>query len=409
MSPFDFLIFKYEFLSPGGYSTKDKDKMNNQFGHDLDTITHITTKTDALMPYKNIIIDASNNVNENYVFINNLTAGFSKTIGTGNTDYKDIILFGGDNISGEHESVYINLKNIINTINSYTDKKLQKKCRYIYIDLYGHWFGSMGNGRLQITYNTYNMKGTTPNLSLNDFIYSTTDTPVNSEVIIKSVVLDKGSISNSSPSKNHYTLLGRLTYDMKRQSGNLISKTLYGYTFDVPYADINASIFDVSAEGKTHANYYKLDRTFKDLNVTALIINGTVYQFFANPLILNTINIIKNEITVQDQSNISDKEVKLKPFLYSYFHSLDKGMQYNEITSISINTSTTDHLICELVDGVFKIKMEETYVNHTYNWPTDSDKTIDIVINYSPILKINSTDNIKLIIRVIEEKYTQTT
>lgn len=405
MSPFDFLIFKYEFLSPGGYSTKDKDKMNNQFGHDLDTITHITTKTDALMPYKNIIIDASNNVNENYVFINNLTAGFSKTIGTGNTDYKDIILFGGDNISGEHESVYINLKNIINTINSYTDKKLQKKCRYIYIDLYGHWYGNMGNGRLQITYNTYNMKGTTPNLSLDDFIYSTTDTPVNSEVIIKSVVLDKGSISNSSPSKDHYTLLGRLTYDMKRQSGNLISKTLYGYTFDEPNAYINASIFDVSAEGKTYAKYYKLDRTFKDLNVTALIINGTVYQFFSNPLILSTKTINKEQIT----SNIKDEEVTLKPFLYSYFHSLEKGMQYNEITSISINTSTTDHLICELVDGVFKIKMEETYVNHTYNWPTDSDKTIDIVINYSPILKINSTDNIKLIIRVIEEKYTQTT
>ena len=405
MAPFDFIIFKYEFLSHDGYSDTDKDKMNNQFGHDLDTITHITTKTDALMPYKNIIIDASNNVNESYVFINNLTAGYSKTIGTGNTNYKDIILFGGDNITGEHESVYINLKNIINTIDSYTDKKLQKKCRYIYIDLYGHWYGNMGNGRLQITYNTYNMKGTTPNLSLDDFIYSTTDTPVNSEVIIKSVVMDKGSISNSSPSKDHYTLLGRLTYDMKRQSGNLISKTLYGYTFDEPNAYINASIFDVSAEGKTYAKYYKLDRTFKDLNVTALIINGTVYQFFSNPLILSTKTINKEQIT----SNIKDEEVELKPFLYSYFHSLDKGMQYNEITSISINTSTTDHLICELVDGVFKLKMEETYVNHTYNWPTDSDKTIDIVINYSPILKINSTDNIKLIIRVIEEKYTQTT
>ena len=404
MSPFDFLIFKYEFLSHEGSST-DKDKMNNQFGHDLDTITHITTKTDALMPYKNIIIDASNNVNESYVFINNLTAGFNRTVGTGNTDYKDIILFGGDNISGEHESVYINLKNIINTINSYTDKKLQKKCRYIYIDLYGHWFGSMGNGRLQITYNTYKMKGTTPNLSLNDFIYSTTDTPVNSEVIIKSVVMDKGSNSNSSPSKSHYTLLGRLTYDMKRQSGNLISKTLYGYTFDEPNAYINASIFDISAEGKTNAKYYKLDRTFKDLNVTALIINGTTYQFFSNPLILSTKTINKAQIT----SSIKDEEVKLKPFLYSYFHSLEKGMQYNEITSISISTSTTDHLICELVDGVFKLKMKETYVNHTYNWPTGSDKTIDIVINYSPILKINSTDNIKLIIRVIEEKYTQTT
>lgn len=405
MSPFDFLIFKYEFLSPEGSSTTDKDKMNNQFGHDLDTITHITTKTDALMPYKNIIIDASNNVNENYVFINNLTAGFSKTIGTGNTDYKDIILFGGDNITGEHESVYINLKNIINTINSYTDKKLQKKCRYIYIDLYGHWYSYMGNGRLQITYNTYKMNGNTPNLSLDDFIYSTTDTPVNSEVIIKSVVLDKGGISNSSPSKDHYTLLGRLTYDMKRQSGNLISKTLYGYTFDKPNAYIDASIFDVSAEGKTYATYYKLDRTFKDLNVTALIINSKTYQFFSNPLILSTKTINKEQIT----SNIEDEEVKLKPFLYSYFNSLEKGMQYDEITSISINTSTTDHLICELVDGVFKIKMEETYVNHTYNWPTDSDKTIDIVINYSPILKINSTDNIKLIIRVIEKKYTQTT
>ena len=404
MSPFDFLIFKYEFLSHEGSST-DKDKMNNQFGHDLDTITHITTKTDVLMPYKNIIKDASNNVNESYVFINNLTAGYYKTVGTGNTDYKDIILFGGDNIIGEHESVYINLKNIINTINSYTDKKLQKKCRYIYIDLYGHWFGSMGNGRLQITYNTYNMKGTTPNLSLNDFIYSTTDTPVNSEVIIKSVVMDKGNNSYSSPSKSHYTLLGRLTYDMKHQSGNLISKTLYGYTFDNPNAYINASIFDISAEGKTNAKYYKLDRTFKDLNVTALIINGTTYQFFSNPLILSTKTINKAQIT----SSIKDKEVKLKPFLYSYFHSLEKGMQYNEITSISISTSTTDHLICELVDGVFKLKMKETYVNHTYNWPTVSDKTIDIVINYSPILKINSTDNIKLIIRVIEEKYTQTT
>lgn len=402
MSPFDFLIFKYEFLSPGGYSTTDKDNMNNQFGHDLDTITHITTKTDALMPYKNIIIDESNNVNESYVFINNLTAGYNRTVGTGKTDYKDIILFGGDNISGEHESVYINLKNIINTINSYTDKKLQKKCRYIYIDLYGHWYGNMGNGRLQITYNTYKMNGNTPNLSLDDFIYSTTDTPVNSEVIIKSVVMDKGSNSYSSPNKIHYTLLGRLTYDMKRQSGNLISKTLYGYTFDEPNAYINASIFDVSAEGKTNARYYKLDRTFKDLNVTALIINGTAYQFFSNPLILSTKTINKAQIT----SSIKDEEVKLKPFLYSYFHSLEKGMQYNEITSISISTSTTDHLICELVDGVFKLKMKETYVNHTYNWPTDSDKTIDIVINYSPILKINSTDNIKLIIRVIEEKYT---
>ena len=42
------------------------------------------------------------------------------------------------------------------------------------------------------------MNGTTPNLSLDDFIYSTTDTPVNSEVIIKSVVLDKNILDSSN-------------------------------------------------------------------------------------------------------------------------------------------------------------------------------------------------------------------
>lgn len=394
MAPFDFLIFKYIFLDGNlpEYSFT-KDDMNKYSGHDLDTITHITTKTDTLIPYENITIDTNNNVTKENVFINNLTAGYQKTIGTGNTTYKDIILFGGDNISGNYESVYINLKNIVNTIKNNPDEKFKKKCRYIYIDLYGHWYNNMGTGRVQITYNTYTIKGTTPNLTLHDFIYSTTDTPVNSEVI-NSVVLDKHN-SCSSPSKDHYTLLGRLTYDMKRSTGSLMAKTLYGYTYSTPPASI----------GSTLAQYYKFERTFKDVNTIVLYIRSTYYQFFANQFILNTISITKNEIT----ANVSNKEVILNPFLYSYFHSLDKGMQYNEITSISINTSTTDHLICEIVDGVFKLKMKETYVNNTYNWPTDSDKTIDIVINYSPILKINSTDNIKLIIRVIEIKYIPTT
>lgn len=395
MAPFDFLIFKYIFLDgnlPGYGFTKDD--MNKYSGHDLDTIAHITTKTDTLIPYENITIDTSNNVKKENVFINDLTAGYNKTVGTGVITYKDIILFGGDNISGNYESVYINLKNIINTINKNPDKKFQKKCRYIYIDLYGHWFNSMGTGRVQITYNTYNMKGTTPNLSLDDYIYSTTDTPVNSEVIINSVVLDKHN-SGSLSGRDHYTLLGRLTYDMKYSTGILTAKTLYGYTYSTPSAYI----------GSTLATYYKFERTFKDLNTIVLYIKSTYYQFFVNPFILNTINITKNEIT----ANVSDKEVILNPFLYSYFNNVTTGIRYNDITSISINTSTTDHLICELVNGVFKLKMKETYVNHTYNWPTDSNKTIDIVINYSPILKINSTDNIKLIIRVIEIKYIPTT
>lgn len=382
MAPFDFLIFNYIFLD-GNFNTVTKDTVNTSSGYDLDTITHITTKTDTLIPYE--ITDTDK---KSKVFINNLTAGYIKTVDSSNTKYNDIIRFGNDNIFGSYESVYINLKNIVDTIKNNPDTKFQKKCRYIYIDLYGHWYNKMGTGRVKITYNTYNMKGNNPNLTLDDHIFYTTDTHVTSQVI-NTIVLDK----QNSPLQ-HYTLLGRLTYDMAHSKGNLNAKTLYGYNFKQ---------LDASIDTSTRAQYYKFDRIYKDYNVTVIYIGGKYFQYNASCKIADI------EITKNNVSNIADREIILKPFLYSYTYGLQKGIQYNEITSISINTSTTDHLICELVNGVFKLKIKETYVNHTYNWPTDKDKQIDIGINYSPTLKINGTETIKLFIRVIEKKYTQTT
>lgn len=382
MAPFDFLIFNYIFLD-GNFVTVTKDTVNTSSGYDLDTITHITTKTDTLIPYE--ITDTDK---KSKVFINNLTAGFKKTVDSSNTKYNDIIRFGNDNIIGGYESVYINLKNIVDTIKNNPDTKFQKKCRYIYIDLYGHWYNKMGTGRVKITYNTYNMKGNNPNLTLDDHIFYTTDTHVTSQVI-NTIVLDK----QNSPLQ-HYTLLGRLTYDMAHSKGNLNAKTLYGYNFKQ---------LDASIDTSTRAQYYKFDRIYKDYNVTVIYIGEKYFQYNASCKIAD-IKITKNNVL-----NIADREIILKPFLYSYTYGLQKGIQYNEITSISINTSTTDHLICELVNGVFKLKIKETYVNHTYNWPTDKDKQIDIGINYSPTLKINGTETIKLFIRVIEKKYTQTT
>lgn len=382
MTPFDFLIFNYIFLD-GNFETVTKDTVNTSSGYDLDTITHITTKTDTLIPYE--ITDTDK---KSKVFINNLTAGYRRTVDSSNTKYNDIIRFGNDNISGSYESVYINLKNIVDTIKNNPDTKFQKKCRYIYIDLYGHWYRKMGTGRVKITYNTYNMKGNNPNLTLGDHIFYTTDTHVTSQVI-NTIVLDK----QNSPLQ-HYTLLGRLTYDMAHSKGNLNAKTLYGYNFKQ---------LDASIDTSTRAQYYKFDRIYKDYNVTVIYICGTYFQYNASCKIANI------EITKNNVSNIADREIILKPFLYSYTYGLQKGIQYNEITSISINTSTTDHLICELTGGVFKLKIKETYVNSTYNWPTEQDKQIDIGINYSPTLKINGTETIKLFIRVIEKKYTQTT
>ena len=181
---------------------------------------------------------------------------------------------------------------------------------------------------------------------------------------------------------------------MAHSKGNLNAKTLYGYNFKQ---------LDASIDTSTRAQYYKFDRIYKDYNVTVIYICGKYFQYNASCKIANI------EITKNNVSNIADKEIILKPFLYSYTYGLQKGIQYNEITSISINTSTTDHLICELTGGVFKLKIKETYVNSTYNWPTEQDKQIDIGINYSPTLKINGTETIKLFIRVIEKKYTQTT
>lgn len=382
MAPFDFLIFNYIFLD-GNFQTVTKDTVNTSSGYDLDTIAHITTKTDTLIPYE--ITDTDK---KSKVFINNLTAGYRKTVDSSNTKYNDIIRFGNDNIFGSYESVYINLKNIVDTIKNNPDTKFQKKCRYIYIDLYGHWYNKMGTGRVKITYNTYNMKGNSPNLTLDDHIFYTTDNHVASQVI-NTIVLDK----QNSPLQ-HYTLLGRLTYDMTHSKGNLNAKTLYGYNFKQ---------LDASIDTSTRAQYYKFDRIYKDYNVTVIYIGGKYFQYNASCKIADI------EITKNNVSNIADREIILKPFLYSYTYGLQKGIQYNEITSISINTSTTDHLICELTGGVFKLKIKETYVNSTYNWPTDQDKQIDIGINYSPTLKINGTETIKLFIRVIEKKYTQTT
>lgn len=388
MGSFDFLIFRYDFLN-GNLVNLTQDEMNSKSGHDLDTITHITTATDTPIPYENI--DASNN--KTNVFINYLTAGFGQTVSKDKTTtYKDIILFGGDNIAGNYESVYINIKNIITAIEK-LDKKTQRKCRKICIDLYGHWYAQMGTGRVKVTYNTYDLKDGNPNLTLHDHIYSTTNAQKKSEYI-DSVVLDKGNSYASG--KDHYTLLGRLTYDIKTGISSLTKKTLYGYTYSAVPGYI----------GNIYATYYKFDRAYGNLDDTVLFINGNYCQFFSNKLIFKTIYIEKKDIT----SDVKDRQIVLIPFLLSTFTSESVGVQYNNynITSISIASISDPHLICEIVDNnTFKLKMKETYSG--YNWPTDNTRSFEIGIDYYPKLQINSTEDIKLYICVQEEKYTPTT
>lgn len=381
LSPFDFLIFKYIFISPSGNNSEDKDKMNTQAGYDLDTITHITNKNDIPMPY-NMGKDASTGkdiiINMNYI-----TAGFSQPVGTNVKTYKDIILFGGDNIAGNQESVYVNMKNVINSILSNNDKKYQKQCRYIYIDLYGHWFQPAGNGRIKVTYNTYNIRNTEPDLTIKDYIIETTDIPVNSEVVIYPNVLDKNVKSN-------YTLLGRLTYDLKRSSATLVDKTLYGY-----------KIKDESAKFDGNNIKYKIsDRTYKDYNISAIIINKIWHQF-DSLVLLNTFTLLKSDSTGDN------KEFDITSAIYSQYNNKSVGMQYYNFSSFSMVTSTVDHLVCTFVSNKFTLNIKDSYKN--YSWPTTTSNTIDILFTSNPVIKYKDTENVKFAIRIIEQKYTETT
>ena len=371
LASFDFLLFEYIFLAGiNNGSIKDPSKKNTLTGRDLDTITHITNN-------KNIKMTITSH-DKTYI-LNNTTLGFSQTLypsGTQGywhknenyTEYEDILGFSGDNISGSQESVFINMKEILSQIRN---TLLINKCKYIYIDLYGHMYSILDNGRVKVTYRTFKNKGSNPSITLDrsteKYIFNTTDTEVNQNLAkTYDLTVQEANLQGS------YTWLARLTYNVKTGNGQLDSRNLYGYKKST---DNGLTVFN---------------RTYVDKNPACFYICG--YKQYNDTITLKTINISYSDITTDSSTYSFDSD----DYLCSTFNGNNSvGVHWQRFNSFSVSDS--NGINCTFDRLTFKFNIKQTYVS--YNWPTEANKTRDIIVNTNP-----AYDNIKFVIQIIEQK-----
>lgn len=372
LASFDFLLFEYIFLNNAGSSHIPSEK-NKLTGSDLDTITHITNN-------KNIKMNITSH-NKTYI-LNNTTMGFSETLypstteywhQTNNyTEYEDILGFSGDNRSGSQESIFINMKEILAQI---SNTLLENKCKYIYIDLYGHMWSQLCNGRVKVTYRTFKNKGSNPSITLDrsteKYIFNTTDTEVNKEQTkTYNLTVQEANIKSS------YTWLARLTYNVKTGSGQLDSRNLYGYKKST---DNGLTVFN---------------RTYADKNSACFYIEG--YKQYDDTITLKTINISYSE-----RSN-DTSTYDFSSYLCSSFNGNNSvGVYWQYFNSFSVTESNKNGINCSFDRLTFKFNIKQTY-NSSYSWPTQENRTREVIVNTDP-----AYDNIKFIIKIIEQKYTK--
>lgn len=375
LASFDFLLFEYIFLSSIGSSDKPSEK-NTQTGSDLDTITHITNN-------KNIKMNITSH-DKTYI-LNNATMGYFQTVypntvdywkSTENyTEYDDILGFSGDNRSGSQESVFINMKEILSQI---SNTLLENKCKYIYIDLYGHMYSKLCNGRVKVTYRTFKNKGTAPSITLDrstvKYIFNTTDTEVNKDLAkTYDLTVQEGRLTSS------YTWLARLTYNVKTGSGQLDSRNLYGYKKSI---DNGLTVFN---------------RTYANKNGACFYIKPDYIQY-NDTITLKTINIQYSERTTDSSTYSFDSD----DYLCSTFNGNNSvGVHWQRFNSFSVTESNKNGINCSVDRLTFKFNIKQTY-NSSYSWPTEADRTREVIVNTSP-----TYDNIKFVIKIIEQKYTK--
>ena len=370
LASFDFLLFEYIFIDKIGRSTVPSEK-NTQTGYDLDTITHITNN-------KNIKMSITSH-NKTYT-LNNVTMGFSQTLySSGNywkssqnyIEYDDILGFSGDNISGSQESIFINMKEILAQI---SNTLLENKCKYVYIDLYGHMYTTLCNGRVKVTYRTFKNKGSNPSITLDrsteKYIFNTTDTEVNKDLAkTYDLTVQEANLKSS------YTWLARLTYNVKTGSGQLDSRNLYGY------------------QKRTDNELTVFNRTYADKNSACFYINS--YKQYDDTITLKTINISYSERSTDTST------YDFSSYLCSSFNGNNSvGVHWQYFNSFSVTESNKNGINCSFDRLTFKFNIKQTY--ESYSWPAEADRTREVIVNTDP-----AYDNIKFIIKIIEQKYTK--
>lgn len=377
LADFDYLIFHY-ILDQNNSAEKERNQgdntitdddikiyRNNGAGSDMDTVTRITNN-------KNFKIELKGDLDSSFI-LNNTTIGYGCTIGNSTyntvTNYSSFFKFSDDNRSttGE-ESVFIYVKKIVdNIIMTYPD--IIKKCRYLYFDLFGHWWSAMYNGKVKITYETYKIGGTTPSLQKNGFIISSVspDVEANEPVNIDAYIY----IQYASQAYN--TLMARLEYDLKTGEANLKPMSISGYYSSNDSNDVLVANRTVSA------------------NPNVVYINNTLYQLqYSNN---NDVIIITKTIM---KSQINETSIELFDFSTYYYSLITKTTWrvWKYFKNFYIKQSDNQGLIFNSSGKKLYLNANRSYSSVT--WPTSNDNTRTITVTSEPEIP-GFTFNIKII------------
>lgn len=371
LAPFDYLIFHYKLnqqnsAEVSGITSDDKNiSRNNGAGIDMDTITRITNNKN----FKMEILDD----NDSSIIVNNTTAGFGCTVNAYEKQgYTSFLRFSGDNTSSTgEESVFIYVKKIVDQItNNYP--KLLKSCRYLYFDLFGHWYNTMKNGKVNIIYETYNTSSSgTPNISKDGYIISSNDSKANDPVSIDAYIYIQ------TTDKLYETLMARLEYDIKTNNVTLKPMSEWGYHLSNTNNVLIANIINPQ-----NPNVVYVGKLYQIL--------GTNYQS----------EITITELTLE-KSKISDSLIEVFDFS-TYYYSLitEKTWRiWRYFNKFIIKDSDKQGLIFNIQNKKVFLNAKQTYTS--VSWPSTADNTKTIIVTPDPEIP-GFTFNIKII-----EKYSK--
>lgn len=370
LAPFDYLIFHYKLNQQNsaeisGITSDDKNiSRNNGAGQDMDTITRITNN-------KNFKMEILND-NDSSIIVNNTTAGFGCVVnGYEISGYTSFLRFSGDNMSSTgEESVFIYVKKIVNQITT-NYPKLLKSCRYLYFDLFGHWFNTMKNGKVNIVYETYNVSNGTPNISKDKYVISSNDPKANDPVSIDAYIYIQ------TTNKSYETLMARLEYDIKNNNVTLKPMSEWGYQLSTNNDVLIANIINPDNPNAIYVgNFYQ--------------ILGSNYQS----------EITIKELTLE-KSEISNSSIEVFDFS-TYYYSLitEKTWRiWRYFNKFIIKESDRQGLIFNIQNKKVLLNAKQTY--SSISWPSSADNTRTIVVTSDPEIP-GFTFNIKII-----EKYSK--
>lgn len=301
---------------------------NGIAGIDLDTITQIISSDSSAPIY---IYDKSGNikVNDTSAFdFSKITAGYNQSINSYSDLSTDIyrtkskyMRFSGDNMSTSgQESVFINMYALTKD-NDFISKCITK----LYCNLYGQWHIQRYTGKIDVIYKTYKTDDNIIDynkITCEDYIINTTDIPLETQEY-KSIIVSDVYNNGATLSSGEYTLLAKLTYDIKTGSATLSKIQQHGKgAYSLLLYNHNLYNSPNSSNGIYVLSTYTCPST---LNTTEISFSKFAYQKF-NPTngTLDDFIIADNQVWTLDDNKYGDNT------------KLNATLRYNNQVTINV-------------------------------------------------------------------------